>query len=65
MAKNDQDDVAYLDRHKNNDKEWNLLRNENNIYIKTIDDIQGLSMHMRSSFLSLKNIPLKGKSISN
>ena len=58
------DDLIYLDSHKNNDKEWRLLRNEENIFIKTVDDIKDLSMDMKDNFLSLKNTPLKGKHIS-
>jgi len=58
------DELVYLDQHKKNDKEWSLLRNEENIFIKTIDDIKGLSVDMRNKFLSLKDIPLKGKSMS-
>ena len=58
------EDVEYLDKNKKDDKEWFLLRNESNVYIKTMDDLKGLPENIRNSLLSITNEPLKGKALS-
>lgn len=58
------DELVYLDKHKRTDKEWSLLRNEENVFIKTLDDIEKLPKGIRDQFLSLKYLPLKGKNKS-
>lgn len=54
------EEMAYLDKHKSNDKEWHLLRSEPNVQIKTIDDIKGLDPLIRSSLMTIKDSPLSG-----
>jgi hypothetical protein len=54
------EDLEYLDNHKNVDKEWFLLRNEKNVYIKTMDDLIGLPNGIRNNLLSIADEPLKG-----
>ena len=54
------DDIEYLDEHKKKDKEWYLLRNEKNVKILTIDDLENVPSQVRDSFMSIKNEPLKG-----
>lgn len=50
----------YLDSHKANDKEWYLLRHEQNVEIMTIDDIENLPLSIKKKLLSIKDQPLKG-----
>jgi hypothetical protein len=57
------DDLKALDQGKSTDKEWFLLRNEPGVEIKTIDDIENLSIDIRRSFLEVKNSPLKGSAL--
>jgi hypothetical protein len=59
MLKMTGEDVAYLDEHKADDKEWYLLRHEPNVELKTIDDIFGLDNNVRDKLLSIKNEPIK------
>ncbi len=55
-----QEDLDLLDKSKNTDKEWFLLRNEPNVFIKTIDDIEGVNRNIKRKFLQIKDEPLKG-----
>ena len=54
------EDIELLDRNKNTDKEWFLLRNEPNVFIKTIDDVEGVSGDIKKKLLQIKDEPLKG-----
>ncbi len=54
------DDLEMLDKNKNTDKEWFLLRNEKNVFIKTIDDIEGVDKKIKDKLLQIKDEPLKG-----
>jgi hypothetical protein len=53
-------DRDYLDRHKKNDKEWALLRNEPNVTIVTIDDLNGVPPRIVNLLKSISDEPLKG-----
>lgn len=53
----------YLDIHKADDKEWYLLRHEENVEIKTIDDIINLPEYIRNQLVSIKDEPLKGHAL--
>lgn len=55
-----QEDLDYLDEHKLGDKEWCLLRNEPNVEIKTIDDIEGVPRKIKLTLYSMRSKPLKG-----
>jgi hypothetical protein len=57
------EDLLKLDHSKTTDKEWFLLRHENNVEIKTMDDIEGLDILIKNKLLSIKDIPLKGKTL--
>lgn len=59
-----QADLDYLDKHKMNDKEWYLLRNEPNVEIKTIDDIKGVPNDIIECLFSIRDEPLKGDVLS-
>lgn len=54
------EDLELLDKSKNTDKEWFLLRNEPNVFIKTIDDIEGVEKKIKGKLLQIKDEPLKG-----
>ena len=54
------EDIEYLDNNKRNDKEWKLLRNEENVLIITLDDLEGVSDTIISELKSIKDKPLKG-----
>jgi len=54
------DDLEMLDKNKNTDKEWFLLRNETNVFIKTIDDVEGVDKKIKDKLLQIKDEPLKG-----
>jgi len=58
------DDRAYLDKHKKTDKEWALLRNEPNVTIITIDELNGVPLHIVNSLKRISNEPLKGSVLS-
>jgi len=49
---------------KNTDKEWFLLRNEPNVFIKTIDDIEGVDQDIKKKLLQIKDKPLKGYALA-
>lgn len=57
------DDVDYLDVHKSDDKEWKLLRNENDVFYVTRDDLIGLPASLRQQFEAISNAPLKGTAL--
>jgi len=48
-----------MDTKKLTDKEWNLLRSEENVEIKTVDDLIGLPRTLRENLIKIKDIPLK------
>jgi len=56
-------DLEALDHSKATDKEWFLLRNEPNVEIKTMDDIEGLDSGCRDDLLSIQDTPLKGDAL--
>ena len=56
-------DLEVLDHSKTTDKEWFLLRNEPNVEIKTMDDIDGLDPQCRKELLSIQDTPLKGEAM--
>ncbi len=53
------DEKIEMDKKKVTDKEWNLLRNEENVEIKTVDDLIGLPSDLRENLIRIKNEPLK------
>ena len=59
-----QEDVDYLDVHKAQDKEWTLLRNEENVYYKTRDDIENLPINIIKDLESIKDEPLKNGTVA-
>ncbi|MBR3909030.1 MAG: hypothetical protein IKJ50_04845 [Clostridia bacterium] len=56
-------DVDYLDEHKSEDKEWYLLRHEKDVYVKTRDDLEGLSQEIYNELVSISEEPLKGDAL--
>ena len=52
------DDVEYLDTHKSNDKEWTILRHEENVFYVTRDNIEGLPKDINSKLESISEVPL-------
>lgn len=58
-----QAEVAYLDVHKSDDKEWTLLRHEDNVFYVTRDDLIGLPVDIAAKFASIKDEPLKGAAL--
>lgn len=54
------EDLEILDKSKDTDKEWFLLRNEPNVFIKTIDDVEGVDKNIKKKLLQIKDEPLKG-----
>ena len=54
-----------LDKTKKTDKEWALLRNESNVFIKTMDDLVGLPHKLRQELLYLRDKPLKKENIKS
>lgn len=57
------EDLEYLDNHKSVDKEWFLLRNEENVHIKTMDDLIGLPKEIKESLINISEVPLKGDAL--
>ena len=53
-----------LDLLKRRDKEWRLLRNEENVKIVTRDNIKGLDKTILEKLAKIENLPLKGKVLS-
>ena len=58
------EDLAKLDKSKTTDKEWFLLRNEKKVEIKTMDDIDGLDISIKNKLISIKDLPLKGQTLT-
>ena len=58
------EDIELLDKNKNTDKEWFLLRNEPNVFIKTIDDVEGVGGKIKKELLQIKDEPLKGNAFT-
>ena len=56
-------DLEVLDKSKTTDKEWFLLRNEQNVKIMTMDDIVGLDPKIKSQLLRIQDMPLKGEAL--
>lgn len=56
-------EVDYLDVHKSDDKEWTLLRHEENVFYVTRDDLIGLPADIAEKFASIKDKPLKGTAL--
>lgn len=57
------EDLVLLDQSKARDKEWFLLRNEKNVIIKTMDDIEGLDPTIKDKLIRIKDMPLKGEAL--
>jgi len=57
------EDLVYLDENKKNDKEWNLLRREENVNITTIDDLRNVPQDISTKFMDVKSKPLKGDAL--
>ena len=57
------EDLELLDKSKDTDKEWFLLRNEPNVFIKTIDDVEGVDKNIKKKLLMIKDEPLKGDAL--
>lgn len=57
------EDIEYLDLTKIYDKEWSLLRNEENVTIITIDDLKGLDYLIKNELKKIKDDPLKGDTL--
>lgn len=58
-------DIEFLDLHKPDDKEWKLLRNEPGVEIICIDDLEGVPENIIKKLSSIKDKPLKGKTIQS
>jgi len=58
------EDIDLLDQQKSTDKEWKILRNEPNVLIKTIDDLEGVSPEVKKAMIEIKDKPLKGEALS-
>lgn len=54
------EDIESLNSRKKVDKEWYLLSNEENVTIKTMDDISNLPSMIKKQLLKVTNEPLKG-----
>ena len=55
------EDLSELD--SKNDKEWTLLRTEENVKIKTVDDLEGLPEEIKLNLIKIKDEPLKGDAL--
>ncbi|MFB6144036.1 MAG: hypothetical protein ABEJ98_01875 [Candidatus Nanohaloarchaea archaeon] len=58
------EDLRYLDKNKGDDKEWKLLRTEENVTIATIDDLVGIDEELEEKMMDVKSKPLKGDALS-
>lgn len=63
MPRMTHEDIRYLDIHKIRDKEWSLLRYEDNVLLATMDDIIGLPDEIKELLLSVCEAPLKGDAL--
>ena len=61
--KMNKDDIAYLDEHKSDDKEWKILRNEPGVEIITIEDLEGVPAQLKRALFNIRNEPLKGRAL--
>ena len=52
-----------LDTQKDQDKEWNLLRSEPNVRIRTLDEIVGISPEIKNNLIKIKDLPLKDEAL--
>ena len=52
-----QDEILDLDRVKSDDKEWSLLRNESNVHIITLDDLDNVPSEVYQSLYKIKDLP--------
>ena len=50
----EKNELELLKKRSKNNKELNLLLNENNVHIKTIDDLKNLPNNLKSQMMSLK-----------
>lgn len=57
------EDILYLDQHKTQDKEWRLLRKEENVRIITISDLVNVPQVVKNNIHSIKDEPLKGTAL--
>jgi len=57
------DDIDYLDKHKKTDKEWALLRNEPNVTIITIDNLNSVPSNIIDTLKVINDMPLKGSAL--
>lgn len=58
-----QAEVDYLDIHKSDDKEWTLLRHEEDVFYVTRDDLIGLPTDIAKQFALISEEPLKGDAL--
>ena len=58
-----QAEVDYLDKHKRYDKEWSLLRNEDNVVYMTRDNLVGLPDDVARKFAGISDLPMKGDAL--
>ena len=63
MPKMTSEDIAYLDKYKTHDKEWHLLRNEPNVEMKSIDDLDGVPEDIYKTLMGIRLEPLKGETL--
>ena len=57
------EDVLYLDNNKSSsDKEWILLRKEENVFFKTRDSIEYLNEDIKNILIEIQESPLKSGS---
>lgn len=55
-----QKDLKQLDKNKKEDKEWAILRNEPKVKIITLEDLEGVPIKIKKSFIQIKDKPIKG-----
>ena len=58
------EEVAYLDKHKADDKEWHLLRHEDNVFYVTRDDLENVPSEVISKLVAISDSPMKGRVLS-
>jgi hypothetical protein len=54
-------EIGSLDTRKADDKEWSLLRSEENVCIIGRDEVSGLNSQLMRDLKALSGVPLKGK----
>jgi hypothetical protein len=55
-----EEDLEYLDENKGDDKEWQILRTEENVNIATLDALDDLDEKLAQDMRDVKSKPLKG-----